>query len=63
MTKLNSKCFDKIQVNLTKQITALKEQAEQDSMRDLAQDKDLKQSVNQLVKSISEKQVSMEEKV
>lgn len=60
VTKFNTKYCTKIQASLTKQIDFLFKDAEQSSRRDLAQDKDLKKSVNQLVMSVQEKQNSSE---
>ena len=62
MSKITDKRISKLEVSLVKQITSLSDQAEQSSKRDIAQDSALKLMVNQMIKSVKDKQAEMNTK-
>ena len=67
MSKITAKRISKLENNLVKHISSLSDQADRSSKRDISQDSALKKLVNQMIRSVMDKQaelkVTMETKV
>ena len=63
MSRLMDKRITRLEVKMNKSLKELKDQAEQSSQRDIAQDRDLKQSVYKLIQSSQDEIKSVKKKV
>ena len=63
MHKLNQKYMDQMKADMYKRLDLIDQQAKQSSKRSIAQDRDLKQTVYQQIRSIQQKQTSLETQI